>query len=182
MLTREDYQGFVKSCSGSDIVSELPDKLVPVWCDEYYPSNPSAEVVQVNLDDSGSTFSYLFDIQAERAIAAFGVPTYAKHRRDASRMAGHPLSAGSKFHRGHLIAHSIGGGTDINLAPQLGSVNIGQFRILEKRVRKLAKDNVRCLYCVHLIYLSSSQTPSYFEQVVVHATKEVDYALHQNWD
>jgi hypothetical protein len=182
MLTREDYEGFVKSCSGGDVVSELPDKLEPVWCDEYYFTNPSAEIVLVNLDDSGSTFSYLFDIESERAIAAFGVPIYSKHRRDAARMAGHPLSAGSKFHRGHLIAHSIGGGTDINLAPQLGSLNIGQFRILERRVRKLAQDNVRCLYCVRLIYLSSSQTPGYFEQVVVHSNKAVDYALHQNWE
>ncbi len=181
MLTREDYEKLVKSYSGPDIISELPDRLVPLWCDDYYFSNPRADLVVVNLDDSGSAFSYLFDIQAERAIVAYGVPIYSKHRRDAARMAGHPLSAGSQFHRGHLMAHSIGGGTDINLVPQLGKLNIGQFRVLEKRVRKLAQENVRCFYFVRTIYRSSSQTPSYIEQVVVHQTKAVDYALHQNW-
>ena len=181
MLTREDYEKLVKSCSGPNFLSELPDKLVPLWCDEYYFSNPRADLVVVDLSDAGTTFSYLFDVQSERTIAAFGVPMYSKHRRDAARMAGYPLSAGSEFHRGHLMAHSIGGGTDINLVPQLGKLNIGQFRVLEKLVRKLAEENVRSLYFVRPIYLSSSQTPTYIEQAVIRSARTLDYALHQNW-
>ena len=48
-------------------------------------------------------------------------------------MAGHPLSAGSLYHRGHAIPHSLGGATDINLVPQLGMINTGPFRALERR-------------------------------------------------
>src|SRR5580704_7603045 len=167
MLTREDYERLVKSCSGPDIISKLPDRLVPLWCDDYYFSNPRADLVVVNLDDSSSAFSYLFDVQAERAIAAYGVPIYSKHRRDAARMAGHPLSAGANFHRGHLMAHSIGGGTDINLVPQLGKLNIGEFRVLERKVRDLAKQNLQCFYFVRTIYDGDSQTPRLFEQCIV---------------
>ncbi len=77
MLTREDYEKLVKSCSGPNFLSELPDKLVPLWCDEYYFSNPRADLVVVDLSDAGTTFSYLFDVQSERTIAAFGVPMYS---------------------------------------------------------------------------------------------------------
>jgi hypothetical protein len=48
-------------------------------------------------------------------------------------MAGHPSSAGPLYHRGHAIAHTLGGPTDINLVPQLGRINVGPFRPLEKK-------------------------------------------------
>ena len=47
-------------------------------------------------------------------------------------MAGHPLGGPAGYHRGHAIPHRLGGGTDINLVPQAGSVNIGAFRELER--------------------------------------------------
>ena len=81
-----------------------------------------------------TTFSYLFDIAPQRLIAAWGV-SHGKFAgpRDDARMAGHPRGGGPLYHRGHAIAHTLGGQTDINLVPQLGSVNIGPFRVLEKR-------------------------------------------------
>jgi hypothetical protein len=49
-------------------------------------------------------------------------------------MAGHPNSAGPLYHRGHAIDHTLlGGPTDINLVPQLGRINVGPFRPLEKK-------------------------------------------------
>jgi len=36
------------------------------------------------------------------------------------------------YHRGHAIPHTLGGATDINLVPQLGAVNVGAFRALER--------------------------------------------------
>ena len=68
-----------------------------------------------------------------RLIAAWGI-SGGKHlgARDKSRMAGSPLGAGPGYHRGHAIPHTLGGPTDINLVPQLGSVNIGPFRRLKK--------------------------------------------------
>ena len=154
--------------------------LVPLWCDDYYFINPKAELVQVDIDTSGTSFTYLFDIDLQRNIVAFGMPIFSKHQRDASRMAGLPLSDGSKFHRGHLMAHSIGGGTDINLVPQLGKLNIGEFRVLERKARKLAEQNVRCLYFVRSVYTTGSQTPGMFEQCIIHPSRTIDYEIHNN--
>jgi hypothetical protein len=179
-LNQNTYRQLVSSSGGGDIISKIPEKLVPLWCDDYYQANPSAELVEVNLDDSPACFSYLFDINLQRNIVAWGIPTYASHQRDASRMAGHPLSAGSQYHRGHLMAHSIGGGTDINLVPQLGKLNIGQFRRIERMVRQLAKENVRCLYFVRTIYTNNSQIPSKFEQCVIQSAGAITYDLQSN--
>lgn len=180
-LTRDTYRYLAASCSSGDLIKDIPTKLVPLWCDEYYFDNPRAELAEVDIDESGTSFTYLFDIDLQRNIVAFGVPIFSKHRRDANRMAGHPLSAGSKFHRGHLMAHSIGGGTDINLVPQLGKLNIGEFRVLERRVRDLAKQNLRCLYFVRAIYTNKPQTPAMFEQCIIFPSGMIDYALHRNY-
>lgn len=180
MLTKDTYRELLASYRGSNVVKDISRKLVPVWCDDYYFKNPKAELVSVDLQDSGTSFTYVFDIALERTIVAYGVPIFAKHRRDASRMAGHPLSAGSEFHRGHLMAHSIGGGTDINLVPQLGKLNIGAFRVLERKVRDMAKQNLRCLYFVRPIYANKSQTPARFEQCVILPTRKLIYAEHEN--
>lgn len=179
-LTRDTYRYLAASCRSGDLIKDIPSKLVPLWCDDYYLNNPRAELVEVDIDESGTSFTYLFDIDLQRNVVAFGVPIFSKHRRDSSRMAGHPLSAGSTFHRGHLMAHSIGGGTDINLVPQLGKLNIGEFRVLERRVRDLAKQNLRCLYFVRAIYNTKSQTPTMFEQCIIFPSGMIDYALHKN--
>jgi hypothetical protein len=83
------------------------------------------------------------------------------HIRDKARMAGHPKAEGAKYHRGHLIPHSGGGGTDINLFSQLGAVNIGGFRRLER----LFVDLPGSFYFVRLIYpAGNSQRPQFVEQ------------------
>ena len=106
---------------------EAMNRLVEIWLDDY--GRNAAEVVEV----SSATFSYLFDVQAERLISAWGISRgKSDEERDKARMKGHPLSAGSLYHRGHAIPHSLGGSMDINLVPQRGFVNVGAFRRLEK--------------------------------------------------
>lgn len=104
--------------------------LTTLWLDNYGRTSASANVVETRVNE----FSYLFDVQAERLIAAWG-SSRGRHggERDHHRMAGHPNSAGPLYHRGHAIPHTLGGPTDINLVPQLGKVNIGPFRPLERR-------------------------------------------------
>lgn len=104
------------------------DYLIGVWLDDY-ASTGKPDIVETQAQG----FSYLFDIDAGRLLAAWGV-SQGKFTdpRDKARMAGHPLSDGPHYHRGHAIPHTLGGPTDINLVPQLGSVNVGAFRILEK--------------------------------------------------
>jgi hypothetical protein len=180
MLTKGTYQKLIASYRGTNIVLDIPSTLVPLWCDDYYSDNPGGDLVSVDLKESGAALTYLFDIRLERTIVAYGVPIFAGGKRDAGRMAGHPNSAGPTFHRGHLIAHSIGGGTDINLVPQLGKLNIGEFRVLERRVRDLARQNANCLYFIRPIYKDKSQIPSMFEQGAILASKSLLYALHMN--
>ena len=103
--------------------------LTGIWIDDYLATVESAELVETG----SSGFSYLFDIAAERLLAAWGISRGRQgEARDKQRMAGHPRAGGGPYHRGHAIPHILGGATDINLVPQLGSVNIGSFRRLER--------------------------------------------------
>lgn len=132
--------------------------LTNVWINDYVTRSKSHEIVETTT----SGFSYLFDITSGRLLAAYGV-SHGRHgeKRDASRMAGHPLSDGPLYHRGHAIPHTLGGPTDINLVPQLGSVNIGPFRKLEK----LAVATPGSFYFTYWIYPSTdSQRPTSVDQ------------------
>jgi hypothetical protein len=128
----------------------VPDWLVRRWTDAYRTLGGAPEIVEVT--ESG--FHYLFDVAGERAIAGYGVSrTKQTSPRDASRMAGFPRSEAG-YHKGHLVAHSLGGGLDINLFHQLGAANIGPFRRLEREAAR----NPGSLYCVRLLYASPSLT------------------------
>jgi hypothetical protein len=135
--------------------------LIQTWLDDYCRTTDSDDIVETKSDG----FSYLFDVQHGRLIAAWGM-SHGKHEgaRDKSRMAGHPLSAGEHYHRGHAIPHTLGGPTDINLVPQRGSVNVGPFRRLEKE----AVATEGALYFTYWVYGRAcdphDQTPTAVEQ------------------
>ncbi len=144
----------------------LSNKVVPylveVWLDDYARTERKANVVET----TASGFSYLFDLNPDRlrVIAAWGI-SKGRHGepRDKARMRGHPLSAGELYHRGHTIPHSLGGPCDINLVPQLGKVNTGPFRELEKN----AVATPGSLYFTYWIYARNDptrQTPARVEQ------------------
>jgi hypothetical protein len=108
------------------------------------------------VETTSANFSYLFDIGNERLIAAWGISQgRIGDERDSARMRQHPLSAGRPYHRGHAIPHRLGGSLDINLVPQLGRINIGPFRELERRA--VATPGV--LYFTFWKYGGPSQTP-----------------------
>jgi hypothetical protein len=92
-------------------------------------------------------------------------------------MAGHPLSAGPDYHRGHAIAHRLGGQTDINLVPQLGKVNIGAFRPLERK----AVATPGSMYFTYWLYSGGvRQTPSGVDQGLLVAGQLPDIRRHGN--
>jgi hypothetical protein len=96
--------------------------------------------------------------------------------RDAPRMKQFPLSAGAKYHRGHAIPHRLGGPLDINLVPQLGAINIGPFRALEKR----AMATPGALYFTFWTYRGASQTPVGVDQGLLVAGKTPEIASFGN--
>jgi hypothetical protein len=138
--------------------AEVIPYLVSVWLDDYDRLSPKNNIVETTTQG----FSYLFDLEHERLIAAWGISKgKSTDPRDKSRMAGHPLSAGPLYHRGHAIPHTLGGPTDINLVPQRGSVNVGAFRVLERQA-VLAPGS---LYFTYWIYGHSvGQTPTAVQQ------------------
>jgi DNA/RNA non-specific endonuclease len=168
-LTRRVVNGTVPG-AWNGVVRYLTD----AWLDHYARTSPSTDVVQT----SAGNFSYLFDIASERLIAAWGV-SQGRHAgaRDSSRMAGHPLSAGALYHRGHAIPHTLGGPTDINLVPQLGAVNIGKFRPLERQ----AVATPGSLYFTYWRYaLRRTQTPSGVDQGLLVPGHGADVRKHGN--
>ena len=151
--------GLLSSATTDDTMeAQVVPYLVDVWLEDYERFNAESNIIETR---SGS-FSYLFDLHHERLIAAWGISA-GRHAapRDKARMAGHPLSNGPLYHRGHAIPHTLGGPTDINLVPQLGAVNIGAFRTLERQ----AVATPGALYFTYWSYpRSSTQTPNGVEQ------------------
>jgi hypothetical protein len=143
----------------SDRWNDVVDFLIGMWTDRYAASVPDCELVRVL--DSGS---YLFDCNAERLVAAWAVSRGDPvGTRDKRRMAGHPLGAGSDYHRGHAIPHSMGGPMDINLVPQLAHVNVGPFRTLERKAVALPGS----LYFTCWNYAHEDRTGQYLSQKAI---------------
>lgn len=157
-----DYVGIYSEVEIANAVNApqvFAARVVPALIDIWLGASGglSDNVVETTSDN----FSYLFDIGQERLIAAWGV---SRGRfggaRDASRMKGFPLSAGATYHRGHAIPHRLGGSLDINLVPQLGQINIGPFRELERK----AVATPGALYFTFWTYRGASQTPAGVDQ------------------
>jgi hypothetical protein len=148
----------LKSNAGTSFEKNVIPVLIDLWLDDYDPAGTANQIVETNQANS----SFLFDIAQGRLIAAWAI-SEGKHtgERDRSRMAGHPLGGGPHLHRGHAIPHTLGGPLDINLVPQLGSINIGPFRVLEIE----AVNTPGALYFTHWIYSAAThQKPASVEQ------------------
>jgi hypothetical protein len=143
-------QGATAANAPEVFAAQVIPRLVDIWL------TSSAGLSDDVVETTASNFSYLFDIGKQRLIAAWGISRgrFGKDR-DAQRMKGFPLSAGAKYHRGHAIPHRLGGPLDINLVPQLGAINIGGFRALERR----AVATPGALYFTFWKYRGQSQTP-----------------------
>jgi hypothetical protein len=179
MLTLKIYKDLVASASGQELISSLPHRLMPLWCDDYYDTSPKAELVTVDLSESGSTFAYLFDLALARIVVACGVPIAPNHERDYGRQKGYPKPK-KGFVKGHLIAHSFGGGMDINFIPQLRGMNGGAFRKIENLAQKNALENLKSFYFVRAIYNNDSDVPHMLEQCLVYPSGTVNYETHLN--
>lgn len=148
--------------------------LIDVWLNNYRPLPGGSDIVTTSVDG----FGFLFDVAGERLLAAWGI-SRGRHAgaRDRARMAGHPLSAGALYHRGHAIPHTLGGPLDINLVPQRGAVNIGPFRALEKR----AVATPGSLYFTYWWYGNArGQTPALVDQGLLVPGNPPELRTHGN--
>lgn len=140
--------------------ANLASRLSEAWATTYRDRSPGCELVEV---DQGE-LTYLFDITAQRVVGVYGRSAPTTAPRPASRMRGFPLPPSEPDRvRGHLAAHSIGGGTDINLIPQDAALNVsGAWRRLER----LAQANPGCFVAVEASYDDEAQTPAQLTYVV----------------
>lgn len=178
MLTYPRLSGMVQRLTAETAATGFSRQIVPYlvdeWLSDYAGSTETSDIVETSV----SGFSYLFDVANERLISAWGI-SRGRHGgpRDRSRQAGHPQSQGPLYHRGHAIPHTLGGGMDINLLSQRGSVNIGQFRVLERQ----AVATPGALYFTHWVYgRNSSQRPQRVEQGLLCPGKSPDIRYHGN--
>lgn len=121
-----------------------------------YEQETGNELFEINL----GTYIYSFDTSAGRLVCVRGHSASPEAPRDSSRQKGHPR-APEGDHKGHVIAHSMGGGMDMNIVNQAAAVNLGkQWRAIEK----LAAENPGTAVAIHLIYDDdSSDRPAGFE-------------------
>ena len=108
-------------------------QICDAWISEYL-SEAGADPEDLVAVDPGKGFNYIFDLagslrgtpagRVPRVIGVWGVSQPAGGR-DHSRMRGHPRPARYTDDRGHLIAHTAGGGYDINLVPMDAALNRG---------------------------------------------------------
>jgi hypothetical protein len=134
MLSYPGLDALVRSSTPQTSATTFPDRVIPLLVDTWYNDYVSIAGRNEIVETTVESFSYLFDISLGRLIAAWGL-SQGRYggARDKSRMAGHPLSAGAGYHRGHAIPHTLGGPTDINLVAQQGKINVGPFRELERK-------------------------------------------------
>ena len=132
MIVYEDFELAYRTELGIN-VHMLAMALSDAWRSDYMSTTGGdRDVVEITLD----TLTYLYDATTSpdfdepdnRPIALWGHSTRPRADRNAARMRGFPSpqrDSSVRIDRGHLAAHSIGGGHDLNLIPQLASLNRG---------------------------------------------------------
>jgi hypothetical protein len=146
------------------------------WCDEYRRAGYPSQILEIKL----GTFVYLFDfansdLVEDRVVIAYGLSRPEGIKRDTSRMKGFPNASAAvrailgdeafPADKGHFLGHASGGQLDINLFPQLRSLNRGwsaagkTFRQMESRVAEKAS-----VFFYHRpIYADATWLPSRLE-------------------
>ena len=167
-----DYAAGLRTLEGEPletIIRIMRDEMPHTWIDRYHkmcegPTN----VLEVPLQ----SFAYLFDYCSElpdaaredRAVAAYGISQGTKHKRDASRLRGFPGSD-ERGDRGHLLAHSAGGGLEINVFHQDAYLNRG-WSPQGKRYREMERycaDHEGTFFFSRLIYTDATARPAEIE-------------------
>jgi hypothetical protein len=184
-----NYEG-LRTSSGDQqslaaVRAHLQEELPYAWADRYARWSPHAtNLVRIDLDG----FEYVFDEPSglvatgalaqtnavqDRLVGVHGLSRVAQddRSRSRSRLGGAPTGTAERvddgtmpYDRGHMMAHSIGGGLDINLVPQLASVNrFGLWRRMERYAQSHPGSYVFC----SPVYFGRSGHPAFIEYGVL---------------
>ena len=150
------------------------DALVGPWLSAYRAATAwPTEVVEIEqgaltfLFDGAPTFNRVGGQDADdRVVAVWGTSIVPLRRRDRSRVAGflpNPLTwSGRQRDRGHFVAHTAGGGLDLNLFPQDAGLNRGRGEQGRRwrRIERYAAGNPGTPLFVRPTYAGDEWTPA----------------------
>lgn len=198
-----DYQAVLVAIPGTleDKIAALAEELPYLWREAYVlTSNRSTSIVRI----ADGSFEYLYDnysyLEAsgtvpydsaieDRVVAVCGRSTPLSRPRDDYRLRGWVGATekmyGSRFDKGHYIAHSIGGAVDrseMNVFVQRRDLNRGWSRE-GKLYRAMEK------YCVlhpgtfcftHPLYQDQTSIPSFVEFGVLKSSDDLWVECFEN--
>ena len=170
------YDDLLASNPGSrgKLSDELIAELEDAWLKAYRQAS-SHKLNVLQFEDSGFTFLYdqtsavTSDVE-DRLVVGYGYSVRQSEDRDNSRIAG-LLGGGidipekGTFDKGHVLAHSMGGGMDVNLFPQRPELNRGisaDGKVYRKMETYVAKHPGTFVFS-RLIYTDASWVPSSVE-------------------
>lgn len=164
--------------TGTINIDELIQFLEEEWHATYHDMSSHSPCV-MKFSDQGFTFLYdqasaNTDDVDDRLVAAYGLSAPNNHTRDKSRMKGFlgggiDIPGKGKFDKGHVLAHGMGGGLDVNLFPQCPELNrgISEAGKVYRRMEKFAADHPGAFVFSRLIYSDNSWVPSSLEYGVL---------------
>jgi len=160
--------------AGVIVMEKFTSFLEGEWIDTYY------EMIQhdpsiTKVEDQG--FTYLFDHAStssnttdDRLVVGYGRSISNGQKRNSSRMQGFlgggiDIPGKGKFDKGHLLAHSMGGGLDVNLFPQRPELNQGRSAAgrTYRQMERYASSEPGTLVFSRLIYCDTTWVPSSLE-------------------
>lgn len=161
---RVDYDAVGERLAELAYSEDAGCSIADAWAEQYRrETTQETELVEIEL----GTFTYLYDVAHERVVGVYGRSAPTDAPRPSARMRGHPSynrPGEAPTDRGHLAAHTIGGGTDINLVPQTHTLNVSSaWRRFERYLQK----HPGTFFLVQVVYADSSQRPSAFVYGVV---------------
>jgi hypothetical protein len=169
-----DYSAILGAYAVPEIKLEsLAEKeLSEAWIDSYYQQSPlTPSILSITLED----FTFLWDETYERVVVVFGVSSHnlqsTRRIRDKSRIAYYYRNFIRRYQRdtatdtGHFIAHSFGGGLDMNLFPQKRDVNRGYSPegIIYRKMERSVLINPGSFLFSRPLYYDETWRPLYLE-------------------
>jgi hypothetical protein len=160
---RVDYQAVQKAVAVGKSAASVGQQISSAWSAQYQREcKGQTELVEVDI----GSLTYLFDVAQGRVVGVYGTSAPANEPRPESRIRGHPSynNTERQTDRGHLAAHTIGGGADINLAAQDHALNISKaWRDFERYGQK----NPGTFFAVQVEYANDQDRPSGFVYGIV---------------
>ena len=177
-----DYSKLFDACTfhGTSLGSLAENELSEIWISSYCQQSFLTPSIQsISLEN----FTFLWDETYERVVVTYGVSSHnsqsPKKIREKSRIAYYYRNFIRRYQpdtatdTGHFIAHSFGGGLDINLFPQKRDVNRGYspegivYRKMENSVLKTPGT----FFFSRPLYDDETWRPFYIEYGVQHPGK-----------